>query len=72
VLFYWRNKDKKEIDFILNCQNMPLPLEVKLNFGQFNPSAVNYFNSRYGQEDYRLIGLEGNKRDVHSVYPWEM
>jgi predicted AAA+ superfamily ATPase len=72
ALFYWRNKDKKEIDFILNCQNMPLPLEVKLNFGQFNPSAVNYFNSRYGQEDYRLVGLEGNKRDVHSVYPWEM
>ena len=71
-LFYWRNKDKKEIDFILNRQNIPLPIEVKLNFGQFTPTAVNYFNSRYQQNEYRLIGLEGVKRDERSIYPWEI
>jgi len=57
----WCNKDRKEIYFILNCQNISLPVEVKLNFCQFNPSAVNYFNSRYGQKEYRLIGLDGNR-----------
>lgn len=71
-LFYWRTKDKKEIDFILSSQNKPLPIEVKLNFGQFSPSAVNYFNSRYELDEYRVIGLEGKKRDGRCIFPWEM
>lgn len=47
AVFYWRTKDKKEIDFILKIRNAILPIEVKLNFEQFNPSAIDYFNSHY-------------------------
>ena len=71
-MFYWRTKDKKEIDFILRIKDKVLPIEAKLNAGQFNPSAVNYFNSKYGSEDYSVVCLEGELKDQHFVYPWEV
>lgn len=70
-VFYWRTKDKKEIDFILKIRNEIFPIEVKLNFEQFNPSVINYFNRRYGINKYRLISLNGKPKDKFSVYPWE-
>jgi uncharacterized protein len=77
-IFYWRTKDKKEIDFILRCKNEILPIEVKLNFAKFNSTAINYFNQKYNLKKYKVIGL-GNKQinyQVNSVvnfaYPWEI
>ncbi|MCJ7494903.1 MAG: DUF4143 domain-containing protein [Deltaproteobacteria bacterium] len=43
-VFYWRTKDKKEIDFILKMKDSLIPIEVKLNYEQFNPTAIRYFN----------------------------
>lgn len=69
-VFYWRTKDKKEIDFILKVKNTILPIETKLNFAQFNPSAVEYFNSRYGMDKYKVISLYGKPKNEFYVYPW--
>jgi hypothetical protein len=70
-VFYWRTKDKKEIDFILKIKDAPIPIEVKLNFEQFNPTAIKYFNEHYGVDTYRVVGLNGTPKDRHCVYPWE-
>jgi predicted AAA+ superfamily ATPase len=70
-VFYWRTKDKKEIDFILKIKDTPIPIEVKLNFEQFNPTAIKYFNGHYNIDYYRVVGLNGIPKDRHCVYPWE-
>ena len=71
AIFYWRTKDKKEIDFILKIKNSILPMEVKLNFEQFNPTAVQYFNKHYGINKYKVIGLNGKPKSEFYVYPWD-
>lgn len=71
AIFYWRTKDKKEIDFILKIKNSILPIEVKLNFEQFNPTAVQYFNKHYGINKYKVIGLNGKPKSEFYVYPWD-
>jgi uncharacterized protein len=70
-IFYWRTKDKKEIDFILKKKNVLLPIEVKINYEQFNPNAIRYFNAHYGVDHYKVVGLKGTPKDQHFVYPWE-
>jgi len=70
-VFYWRTKDKKEIDFILKMKDAPIPIEVKLNFEQFSPTAIKYFNEHYGVNIYRVVGLNGTPKDQHCVYQWE-
>jgi len=72
AIFYWRTKDKKEIDFILKIRNRILPIEVKLNFEQFNPSSVQYFNKRYSIDKYKVVSLNGKPRVAFYVYPWEV
>lgn len=69
-VYYWRTKDKKEIDFILKVKTSLLPVEVKLNFEQFSPAAVRYFTRQYQLEDYRVVGLNGIPKDEHYIYPW--
>ncbi len=48
---YWRTKSKQEIDFILKTHEdgmqKTLPIEVKMNFAQFDASAINSFNAKY-------------------------
>ena len=70
-VFYWRTQDKKEIDFILTLKNDLLPIEVKLNFKQFNRSAINYFVAKYKINDFKIIGLRGVKTES-CFYPWEL
>ena len=72
AIFYWRTKDKKEIDFILKIKNQMLPIEAKLNFEQFNPSAIQYFNKHYGVNDYRVVGLKGEPKNKFYVHPWDV
>jgi len=69
---YWRTKDGKEIDFILKVKNQILPVEAKLNFGQFNPSAVQYFNKHYGIDNYRVAALNGKPENKFYIYPWDL
>ncbi len=72
AVFYWRTKDKKEIDFILRIRNSILPIEVKMNFEQFNPSAVRYFNKHYGLKDFKVVGLQGRPKDKNYTFPWDI
>lgn len=72
AVFYWRTKDKKEIDFILKVRNAILPIEVKLNFEQFNPSAIDYFNSHYKLNNYKIVSLNGRPKNEFCVYPWDL
>jgi len=70
-VYYWRTKDKKEIDFILRIKNDVLPVEVKLSFEQFRPAAVNYFTEKYSIKKYKVVGLDGKPKNEFQVYPWE-
>ena len=71
-VFYWRTKDRKEIDFILKIKNTILPVEVKLNFEQFNPSAIHYFNRHYGINNYKVVALHGIPKGKFYIYPWDL
>jgi predicted AAA+ superfamily ATPase len=71
-VFYWRTKDKREIDFVLKIKNIATPVEVKLNFEQFNPSAIKYFNNRYHLNQYKVVGLYGTPKNEFHVYPWDV
>ena len=70
AVYYWRTMDKKEIDFILNSKNQLFPIEAKLNFERFNPTAINYFNDEYQPSDYKVTGLFGESKNKHYTYPW--
>jgi predicted AAA+ superfamily ATPase len=69
---YWRNRNQNEIDFILEINEKPMPIEVKMNFGNFRALSMNHFLDRYGIKEYRIVGLEGKKKDNQNVYPWEL
>lgn len=72
AVYYWRTKDKKEIDFILKDRKETLPIEVKLRFEQFKPAAITYFMTQYKAHNYKVIGLNGAPRDKRQVYPWDI
>jgi predicted AAA+ superfamily ATPase len=70
---FWRTSDKKEIDFIVKEKNVPLPIEVKLNFVKVDTSAMRYFAAEYAVSDYKTVALYGEKGDKTKVmYPWEL
>jgi len=70
-VFYWRTKDKKEIDFILKIKETLIPIEAKLYFEQFNPTATRYFNEHYGLDSFRVVGLNGAPKNRYCIYPWD-
>ncbi|GBE40233.1 hypothetical protein BMS3Bbin09_00107 [bacterium BMS3Bbin09] len=72
AVYYWRTKDKREIDFILKRRDKLLPIEVKLNFEQFNPSAINYFKKNYGLKKFKIVSLRGRPKDSNYCYPWDL
>jgi predicted AAA+ superfamily ATPase len=71
-IYYWRTKDKKEIDFIIKNKNQVVPLEVKLNFNQANLSAIRFFIESYKLEEYRIVGLNDYDNKTGYIYPWEI
>lgn len=71
-IFYWRTKDKKEIDFVLKIKNTVLPIEAKINFEQANLRAINYFDTEYKIQNYRVAGIEGSLKNSFYVYPWQL
>ena len=71
-IFYWRTKDKREIYFILKQKDNILPIEVKLNFEQFNSNTIKYFNDNYGLKDYSVVGMKGELKNQNYLYPWEI
>jgi len=71
-VYYWRTKDKKEIDFILKDKNNILPVEVKLNFERFSSRTIKYFMTKYNIKEYRVAGLEGRLINDFYIYPWQL
>lgn len=71
-IFYWRTKDKKEIDFIVKDRNEIIPIEVKLNFGSFRFGHMKYFIEHYQNKKYLVLGLRGDKNQKQFYYPWEI
>lgn len=71
-IYYWRTKDKKEIDFIIRKKNDLLLFEVKLNFNKINMSAIKYFQKKYKNSNYYIIGLNKNNKIKRNIYPWEI
>jgi len=71
-IFYWRTADGKEIDFILKVKEKILPIEVKLNFHNFDDTAMKYFCKNYKIENWRVVSLLGEKKSENFIYPWQM
>jgi len=72
-IYYWRTKDKKEIDFILKYKENVIPIETKLNFASISTSAVKYFIEKYNLNKYYFVSLRGEKgTNQHFIYPWEI
>jgi uncharacterized protein len=75
-VYYWRTKDKKEIDFIVKLAGNLLPFEVKLQFPRTMPSELKYFLSNYPSETasygYKLLGLNGLPVLEGMVFPWQI
>jgi len=71
-IYYWRTKDKKEIDFIVKDKNTILPIEAKLNFSRADLAPINYFSKHYKPKKYIIAGFDGKKTQKEHRYPWEM
>lgn len=71
-VYYWRTKDKKEIDFILKDKSSLVPYEVKLNFERFNNRAIKYFSEEYKIDEGGVVGLEGRLKNDSYFYPWDL
>jgi len=71
-IFYWRTKDKKEIDFILRRGNLVLPIEAKINFSSFSPKNIEFFVRKYCLKKFYCLGLRGEKKSKKCIYPWEI
>lgn len=71
-IFYWRTADKKEIDFILKYKNRTLPIEVKLNFAQFDHTAIHYFKEKYNIREHLVVALRGSADKREFTYPWNL
>lgn len=71
-IYYWRTKDKKEIDFIIKNKNKIIPVEVKINFNKVNLSAIRYFLENYQLNEFQVVGLDGYGQKEGQIYPWEI
>lgn len=71
-VYYWRTKDKKEIDFVLKNKRTLVPLEAKLNFERFNSRVINYFSKEYKTDKGGVVGLEGRLKNDSYFYPWNL
>jgi len=69
-IYYWRTKDKKEIDFIIKEKNEVTPVEVKINFQKINMAAIKYFLENYKLERFKIIAVDGYEEREGWVYPW--
>lgn len=71
-IHFWRTKHKQEIDFIVKTEKQLLPIEVKISFNQFSQGAIKSFLKRYHLSKWRVIALEGEKKDQHYIFPWQI
>jgi len=72
-VYFWRTKDKKEIDFILRHKNEVIPIETKVNFPAFSKRTIDYFLMKYKLKKHYCVGLKGEKPAEDAfLYPWQI
>jgi len=71
-IHYWRNRNQNEIDFILRLKNEIMPIEVKINFRGFRKRSMSSFCRRYNVDEYKVVGLIGQKENKSYIYPWQL
>lgn len=72
-IHFWRTKTQQEIDFIVELDDSSImPIEVKTNFQRFNNRSIEAFQNKYGEKQWKLIGLMGEKSDKYFCFPWEI
>lgn len=71
-IYFWRTPTQTEVDFVTAKRGEIRPFEVKTNFNSFNKKAIISFCKKYKVNDYRVVGLKGEKLDEHCIYPWEL
>jgi predicted AAA+ superfamily ATPase len=72
TIYYWRTKHKQEVDFIIKSEKELLPIEVKTSFNQFSQGAIKSFLKKYQLKDWRITALNGEKKDQHYIFPWQI
>lgn len=78
-VYYWRNTNKQEIDFIVRQPDHLLALEAKLQFPRSIPTMLSNFAENTPLElplpasnEYFVIGLQGEPTTIHMRYPWQV
>lgn len=71
-IHFWRTPTQTEVDFVITKRGEVKPFEVKINFNSFNRKAILSFCEKYKVKDYKVVGLKGEPRDEHFIYPWEI
>ncbi len=69
-IYYWRTADGKEIDFIFKLNNSIIPIKAKLNFEQFDGTAMDYFRNKYKNKAEFVVALTGDASRSEFKYPW--
>ncbi len=70
-VYYWRTKDKKEIDFIVRNKNEILALEVKMNSYSTKKANLSYFSAKYKKATPKIVSLNPQPDENH-LYPWQI
>ena len=66
---FYRTKDKREIDFILDLK----AFETKLSYNYKRISSLDYFEKNYGVRGSVITMNKQDKESRYSVfYPWEL
>jgi len=71
-IHFWRTKHKQEIDFVVETEKQLLPIEVKVSFNQFSSSAIRSFLKKYHRTEWRVVALDGERKDKHYIFPWQI
>jgi predicted AAA+ superfamily ATPase len=72
-IHFWRNKQQKEIDFIIELPNLKiLPIEVKTNFAQFSKKSINTFLKKYKQSLASETGKQSLASETGKPEKWSV
>ncbi len=74
-IYYWRNKQKNEIDFIVNNDGELKAFEVKLTNNAKKNLGFQAFANKYKKSELYIITLNKNnkiKTKYNQLYPWEI
>ncbi len=73
IVHYWRTRDKKEIDFVLDFPRTIVALETKINAAQGRTRALHYFKEHYTAQTW-VVALEIPRpcETIPCIYPWQL